>query len=713
MDMLTETAVVPEDANAQEPSEADKALVDQILQRIAEDKSHHKKAFDRMRRDMNIALDGRTEDWPEEYYTANIVGRHIKRKSDALYAKNPKAVARRRETLDFAVWDENPDSLMLAFQTVQAASAAQPTIDMATGMAVPPQLPPGFFEAQELLEDFQAGMARREDMKKLGKTLEVLFGYFMREQKPTDFKTGVRQLVRRACTTGVGYLEVGAVREVGPRPDVQGQLADAQARLDHLRWLMEEAADGEIDGDDAEAAELQRSIEALMNEPEIVLREGLVFDYPQSTKVIPDRLCRQLTGFVGARHITLEYLFSPDEVEEQFPGVDLENGYTPYDGKGRSTKAGSEGYVDLDREDEGASAENTKSDMVCVYKHYDKKTGLVYYVAEGYKDFLRTPAPPDVFVEDFWPVYVLTFNAVEHEDELFPPSDVGLLRSMQQDYNRSRQGNREHREAARPRWASARGSIDDDDAAALSKAKPFSVTPIDLPPGEKITDKLAPIPVPGVDPNLYETGTIFTDTQIVVGSQEANFGGVAKATATESAIAANSTASMDGAGVDDLDAFLTAVIRASGQVLLREMSTEQVRRIAGPGAFWPENMSLADIADEVFLEIEAGSSGKPNQATEVRNWQQLLPFLIQMPGINPMWLAKETIRRLDDRLDLTEAIAAGMPSIVMQNAQSQPSPADPANDPAAQGAEGASNGPAGPAEQPPGSGPAFGSNQVQ
>ena len=90
----------------------------------------------------------------------------------------------------------------------------------------------------------------------------------------------------------------------------------------------------------------------------------------------------------------------------------------------------------------------------------------------------------------------------------------------------------------------------------------------------------------------------------------------------------------------------------------------------------------------------------------------MLPFLIQMPGVNPMWIARETIRRLDDKADLTEAVMSGMPSIVSQNQQTQPSPADPTADPAAQGGEGASNGPSGPAEQQPGSDPAFGSNQV-
>lgn len=713
-----------------EQTESEKNLVKQIQKKIKADKDFHAPAFKKMRQDMFMARTGRTEEYSEGNYVANLAGRHVKQKTAALYAKNPKAVARRRETLDFAVWDENPDSLMLAFQTIQQGmlavqmAAQQPMIDPMTGqpvidemgMPVPaqPELPPGFMEAQALMEDFTQGMERRKLTGKIGKTLEILFSHSLREQKPVDFKTGMKALVRRACTTGVGYIELGVQREYGPRPGLSEQLADSRQRLEHLRRLTEEAIEGEIDENDAEAAELQRSIASLQSEEEIVLREGLVFDYPQSTKVIPDMMTRQLTGFIGARHLTIEYLFTVDEVTEMFPDAALGKNYTSYtpDGKMYGGEAQAELPFDDEGDDNGAERSTDKGDgLVCVYKHYDKPSGLVYYLAEGHHAFLQEPAAPDVFVEDFWPVYALTFNAVESEKELFPPSDVALLMPMQTEYNRSRQGMREHRQAARPRWGYARGRLSDTDIEKLQSATAFDVIGLDIDGQTKLADVLEQLPVPGVDPNLYGTDQYFTDVQFVVGSSEAQFGGVAKATATESAIAANSSAASDGSSVDDLDAFLTVVSRAGGQILLKEMSPERVSEIVGPGAVWPE-MTLAEIADELYLEVEAGSSGKPNQAIEVNNWQQMLPFLIQMPGINPMWLAKETIRRLDDRLDLTEAIAAGMPSIVMQNGMSQVGTGDPATDPNAQGGQGANNGPAGPAEQQPGSEPAFGSNQV-
>ena len=182
---------------------------------------------------------------------------------------------------------------------------------------------------------------------------------------------------------------------------------------------------------------------------------------------------------------------------------------------------------------------------------------------------------------------------------------------------------------------------------------------------------------------------MYCSIQLVVGSQEATFGATAGATATESGIAESSRVASVDSSVDELDAFLSRVARSAGQVLLREMSQEQVIKIAGDGALWPQ-MTLEDIAAELYLEIEAGSSGKPNQVQEIRNWKEMLPFLIQMPGIDPVELGRESLRRLDDKLDLTRLIKPDAMAIVAMNRMSGATPA-PGAMPEDQGGAGADN----------------------
>lgn len=711
----------PQPNEGEAMSEADKRLLAKIQRTIKADRQHFSKDFERMRRDMRIARVGHDRDWPEKNYKANITGRHIRQKVNALYAKNPKAIARRRETLDFQIWDETSTSLMVALQTMQqvqmAATAAQAGVatggvDPATGAPMPePQLPPGFEQAQGVLADFQAGMQRRDAIKKIGKTLEVLFAQAVKEQKPVDFKTAMKKVVRRACTTGVGYVKVGFQRQMGPRQGLQEQLADAQERLAHLQRLMEERSEEDHnDPDDPEIAELQHTIQALQSEPEIVLREGLTFSYPGATKVIPDRNCTSLVGFEDARHIAVEELYSKEEVEEIF-GLDVGR-YTEYLPNGQKVEGAPQGELfDQDSDD----SHGDRSGLVCVWEHYDRPSGLVYYVADGVEKWLRPPAPPDVRVSDFWPVYGLTFNEVESEDKLFPPSDVSLILDIQNEYNRSRHGKREHRKAGRPRFATRAGAIEDEDQKKLTNAEPFSVIPLNIGPDEDIRKLLAPVPVPGVDPNLYDVGEIMSDLQYVVGTQQAMLGGVSKASATESSIAAASSAATDQSSIDDLDGFLTRIANAAGEIMLGEMSEEQVMKIAGAGAFWPQQ-TISEIMEDIYLEVEAGSSGKPNQAVQVQNFKTIGPLLMQIPSINKEWLAKYAVQVLDDKIDLTEAIASNAASIVQQNRTpptGQAGPPGAGGPPEAQGEHGEAPAAKQQAEEKPtGSDAHFGSNQV-
>ena len=123
------------------------------------------------------------------------------------------------------------------------------------------------------------------------------------------------------------------------------------------------------------------------------------------------------------------------------------------------------------------------------------------------------------------------------------------------------------------------------------------------------------------------------------------------------------------------------------------MNPETATKIAGRGAIWP-TLSAQEISDQLFLEIEAGSTGRPNRASEIAALERLFPVLSQVPGIDPSWLAKVAVRAYDSGVDLTDAIKTALPSIMAMNAQKQQSTGDPATDPNAQGAQGAMNAPA-------------------
>jgi hypothetical protein len=710
------TPMTAEDIGKPEAAPEHLALIERWLSTIREDKKFHDDAFKRMREDQRFAANTNGAQWEgdEEKYVANITLRHVRNKVSALYAKNPRVKAQRAERMEYRIWDGKIEKLNAALETKASAHAAQqammtgvppaPTVDNATGAVIPPPPPPDPVQvmlADELIQDAVQGYQRKQQYDKIGRTLEILYHHQMREQNPT-FKVEAKQCVRRTVTCGVGYVRTAFQRDLARDPSTIKQLADSTGRLAKIEALIANCqSPEESEQYQAEKAELANAVAALEARPEIAVREGIQWSWPTSTQVIPDRRCRQLVGFIGANHLTIEHMMTVGEVQEVFQ-VKLDR--TDYQGYQRLT-AGKGIDSSYARRSDGDTHEG---DLVCIYEVQDKKTGTVFFLCDGHKDYIRQPAPPKVDVEGFWDIDVLVFNTCENEYDLYPPSDVRLLMHQQKELNRSREALREHRIAATPRWG-AIIPIADEVRAAIKGAAPFTTIELGkgLPPGAKIADVFGPIPMPPIDPAMYDANPIHDDVSRVGGSSDANFQVTSGGTATESTIAEGARVSSVDDNKDDLDEWLTAVARKGGQILFKEVSKRTVLKIVGPGAMWPE-FSTDEIREELYLEIIAGSSGRPNKAMDVANFERMAPTLIQLPGLNPATLARHSVRVLDDRLDPDEWLMESNPSITALNAlagkpaATQPGTGDPATDPGAQGQAGAQQAPANPiGAQPP------------
>lgn len=665
--------------------EARAALVEKLNSMVTDAKSYWAPVFDKMRDNMDFAMG---EQWGKrkssKSYVANIVHRHIQQKVSGLYARNPKVTAKRKERLIAETWDGTNIQVQQALQMLQV----DPT--NATSM--------------QILRDFNATVEHNALMDKIAKTLELVYAHNVGEQE-LDFKGQMKTVVRRAITTGVAFVKLGYQRVMDRRPEVERRIADYSERLATIERLSADLADGEIDQEGAEAEQLRLAIDALEKEREILIREGMTLSYPESMSIIVDPNCRQLRGFVGADWVCEEYILTPDKVKEIYK-KDIGTGYTTYsviNGRLQDGDARGGNRNTQNRATGGSKAGDRRpGDNYCLVREiYSRTDGMVYVICDGYPDFLVEPGQPDVWMERFWPWLVLALNDVEHYESIYPLSDVALIRDMQMEVNRARQGLREHRIANRPKTAVAAGLLDEEDIEKLKEHPANAVLELNaLQPGQKVEDVLQPIKMPGIDPNLYDVSPAFQDIERTVGVQEANLGGTSKSTATESSISESSRMTQMASNIDDINDLLTEIARAGGKILLSEMSPETAKKIAGPAAVWPD-LSREEIADEIELRIEAGSTGRPNQALEIANAEKLVPLLLQIPGVNAEYIAKELLRRLDDNLDMSRAFTTGMPSVMSLNAAMKGRGAAGGGDPraaaggaaapAAQGAHGAMN----------------------
>lgn len=646
------------DGEAEIP-ESRRALVSDWLERIKEAKDHRKlrDAFKRMKECQRIAASGSSDKaWVDSgAYVLPVINRHINLAVAQLYAKDPTIVVKRKPRMLYKVWDEKPE-------TAQQALAAFEMGDMT-------QTP--------LLEDIMAGQQYMMLLDKMARSLEIAWNYFMSEQKH-NYKAQLKAAVRRAKVNGVAYAKLGYQRILETNPEITAGIADVTSKIKHLESLIAASEDPErqMSPDDKTLEELRLNLQDLQQQETLLVREGPTISFPRSDALIFDPETVHLKTWAGCGWVAEEMDKSPDDVRKTW-GKNLGKNFRTYKDGGRK---------------------NGKT-VARIYEVWDLVAQQKFVVCEGHDDFIEEPATPAVLLERFNPYFPLVFNEVECDDEVIPPSDVWLTRHPQDEMNRAREGVRQHRRANMPFYGMSKGVLPADDVNKLGSHAAHEVIQFQIPAEQDINKVVRKFDHAAIDPAQYDVEGHMSDVMRTVGTQEANLGPTSGATATETSIAENSRQSSTSDNVDDLDEWLTEITKSGGHLMLMQLQKDTVTEIVGPGAAWPDApQTREEVAKDLSLEIEAGSSGRPNNAAELANMERAAPTILQLPGINPAPFVKKYLKLLN--IDTTEGFVEGLPSITainaaMTKAQTAPQPGtgDPASDPAAQGGEGADNAP--------------------
>lgn len=662
---------MPQDATLQSPTVKPQADTDETTssqrsvrqwqKRIQTAKARFDKDFTRMRHNMKFAAGLQwhdQKDLMEDRYVANVTLRAINQKVATLYAKDPKAIAKRRDRMDFSVWNGDMESVQMAFMQAQQAVMA--------GMPVP-------LEVNALLLDYQHGKQWEELVDKVGKTLEVLYQYECDSQE-IAFKTNMKHLVRRVATCGVGYVKLGIEREYDPGYEclsaASSDYVPVQAKK--AQRILQRLAEGDLQPDDPEMETLRILMASMGIEAQqdsVKIQESLTFDFRPPTSVIVDPRCRNLRGFVGAHWIVEEDILPLEFVNAMFEtNIEITSG---------DSGDGAKAYTEQGMEDTQAMVKPDEFDgipvvpLVCLWHIYDRDTRSEFYIVDGYKEYVCPPEPVSPRLRSFWPIYALTFNDVEVDNStacgcsIYPPSDVDLMRPAQKEINRCRQTLREHRKANQPNYFADEGIFSEQDKDRLNNANPNELIFIQGAAAQKangdITKLIMPVPKLAIDPAVYEIEPLMSDIKDTAGVQEANLGDAkANVTATVGNIAEQSRVTMSSSNVDDIDDCLLWCAESGSEILLREFSGETVVRVVGSGAVWPDPQQMEDFCDELFLQHQAASSGRPNKALDVANAQAIGPLLIQA-GANPTAMVEQFVKVLDPQIDVTKFFPLPLP----------------------------------------------------
>lgn len=659
------------DETVADPSQARMALAKEWQEKIRDRKKKLTPDFDQMRENMKFARLGSSEAWAQaKNYRVPIIVRHINQSVSQLYARKPTVSAEASRKVLFKIWDEDPETLKAAIMSIGEAAM--------TGMPPSP-------DAVAIVQEVEAVKAEVLLTKRMAETAELVVDYFLR---PRPVKRAMKQMVRRAKVCSIGYVELSFEREMQPDPAVTAQIETYTSQLKRIESLAAEAQAGDIEEDSARAEELRLLIKDLQGKQEVIVREGPVLDYPRSTEIIVDADTIQIHGLVGTRWYAREWTKPVGWVKDFF-GVDLKKGdFTPYKSDATASSVSGEQGVGGD---------------CCVWRVYDKMLGQTFVLVDGYKDFIKEPAAPEIELERFFPLFTYVPNDVESEDKLYPPSDVEMMRSPSDEINRSRQELVDHRIAARPRWLAAGGALDEKEKKTiLDYAAHAIITLKQLMVGQKASELLSPLQHAPVDIKLYDDSPMMRDILSSVGSSEAGMGNPqSNTTATESANAEASRSESIGSSIDELDDMLTEIVQAMTEVSLLYMQRKTVEEIAGINAVWPEGPELRmEAVRKLNLLVKAGSSGRLNAASTLANLERIMPYLIQMPGVNLTPVIRLGAEMLD--LPVQQLLAEGAPSATALNAMMAKQMQAPAENPSQGGGK-----PGGQSPRPGGAQPAM------
>lgn len=645
-----------------EISDSEQAAVKDWLDKIEASKEHWDADFKRMRKCMQFVSGLQWEgqkDLAGEKYVANICLQEVESKVAALYAKNPKVTFQTRDRLNYQLWDGRLETLAVSIMQAQM----------------------GNLESRAVILDYLNGNRIKELLEKVGKALEILYQYYCDSLQP-DFKKQMKQMVRRCIITGVGYVKLSFIRDMHGEDALQTSEGKASLvqRVKLLQSLIQQLAEGDIMDMSPKMQQIQTLMEGI-NSPQTQsyaqqdLGERLNFDFPLSTSIIPDRNCTCLQGFVGADWVAEEHCITIDRLNAFFgTNISLAQFETCVNDSGE--------YIELKSFNINNAAGMPKNPKVCVYEVFDKITKTSFYVAKGWPGFLQKQELVEPCTKNFYPWFPLTFNAVEADDEAkvspFPPSDVELMRHPQMAINSARHELERHRRAKRPRTMVPKGTFTENDKVSLQTAPSNAIIEIESAAAlGDLTKVCQPFPTVPIDPPVYDTSPQFTDVLMTTGQTQGDFGiqqGHKKGeTATAASIAEQSKQSKSQSNVDDLDGLLSDLAENGGELLLYEVTPQTVLRVAGPGAVWPLT-NRQDYINYIYLEAQAASSGRPNQALDVAKFKELVPIM-QAAGVNPNWVVREAIRIYDSRIDPAEAF----PLVPPQNVR----PADPYGQPPA------------------------------
>lgn len=539
------------------------------------------------------------------------------------------------------------------------------------------------------------GAWRNGNVRLFCETMETVLSKQMRNAK---LKKRMKMSVLAAMTEYFGIVKMTYQRDIRQDPIISQRINDTQDNIVRLEGLIQQAEDPD-NRQDAELRrqELEETLKGLQEQSEVVAAEGLVIDRILPENLIIESSVTEFDDYEDADWLAQAVPMKRSAAEALYK-VSLAGAKT-YKG-GKDTMAG--GGVDRENEANKSSLLDTMTgggaaakgdEQICILEIWDKRSQLVYTMADGCDFFCRESFSVERVGQRWYPFFILPYAVLP--GQFVAPCLVDLTEKLQNEYNDTRDKFAAHRELNKPGWIGDRETLDGKNVKRYTDSVLGEVTLVDAA-GKALNQVItAKQPIP-VNPADYDTGPIRTDWEQVTGLQDAARSVVVQPkTATEASIMQQSLSGRTAEFRDKLEDLMQEMDEYGAQILLQELTPAQVERYTGPHKMdtvadpatgmpvqvvvepaydWPQ-LNRDQIFDMVEVNIVAGTTGAPDKAQGQEIWtkafpviQQLIMQMMQLAAAGQDYspleaLMRETLKRFDDRIDVDQFLPAKQPAV--------------------------------------------------
>src|SRR6516164_1161049 len=516
-------------------------------------------------------------------------------------------------------------------------------------------------------------------MDQFAKTLEIVVSKLWERGR---LKKQARKSVRGVLSTAEGWLKVNLISEKVPQPQTEKALNDDQESLGHLhaqQKLLEDPKGMTPDQIDAAIAEKNALQLSLTEKIELAINKLLCIDFIPCERMQVATNVSAIEDYLDADWCSNEEYLDKDEALARFDRLTAEDVkqaklYYQQEPKELTTRdidnVLPQGMLTAESAQAFVSHQSSPEQpaFLRVIESWNRKDKMIRTAVDGIKKWAVEPYAPPLPTSRFYPYFYLSFYEVDGQRHA--QSLSWRLYKLQDEYSATRSNFRITRERSIPGVLFNATMLDEVEAKKLSESKHQEYTALrPADPSIPVANLFAPKPVVGIDPRLFDPTYILNDMERISGVQEALSSAINgpgnPRTATEANIQQAGTNARTSADRDYLEGMLTDLAQYTAEQALQSLTIQDVQRMAGPAAFWPEGMSIEDIFTLVEIKIEAGSTGKPRMGGDQQSWATTLPLIKQTLGEIRAALAtgdtatatslteliKETMRRLGDETD--------------------------------------------------------------